>query len=199
MSFLPTPEDIKLLRKRAGLTQRELAKRACVSQSLIARIESGTVDPRLSTLRRIMKVLEECISEGARAKDIMSSPVVSVAPEDPVEKAVKLMWEYGFSQLPVVKGDKVLGTIKEDDVLHALVREGEFVLREPVERVMSDALPIVSINERVDVIVKILAQGVPAVLVADKGKIVGIITKTDVIAKKVKLLLHLKEKKEEST
>ncbi len=199
MSFLPTPEDIKLLRKKAGLTQRELAKRACVSQSLIARIEAGTVDPRLSTLRRILKVLEESIAEGTRAGDVMNSPVVYVQPEDSVEKAIKLMWKHGFSQLPVIKNDRVIGTIKEDDVLRALIREGDTILKEPVEKIMSDALPIVSINERIDVVVKILSQGVPAVLVADRGKIVGIITKTDIIAKKVRLLLHrLHEERKET-
>ncbi|MHA1431033.1 MAG: helix-turn-helix domain-containing protein, partial [Candidatus Freyarchaeota archaeon] len=54
MFRLPTPEDIKRLRKKVGLTQTELAEKAGVSQSLIARIESGSVDPRLSTLQRIL-------------------------------------------------------------------------------------------------------------------------------------------------
>ncbi|MEM2850330.1 MAG: helix-turn-helix domain-containing protein [Candidatus Bathyarchaeia archaeon] len=54
---LITPEDIRRLRKLFKLTQRELAIRAGVSQSLIARIEAGTVDPRLSTLGKIMRVL----------------------------------------------------------------------------------------------------------------------------------------------
>ena len=48
MSFIPSPEDIRRMRIRAGLTQKELAERAGVSQSLIARIERGSVDPRLS-------------------------------------------------------------------------------------------------------------------------------------------------------
>jgi transcriptional regulator with XRE-family HTH domain len=39
-------------RTRAGLTQAELAKRMGTSQSTIARLESGTAKPSLSTLRR---------------------------------------------------------------------------------------------------------------------------------------------------
>ena len=61
LSIFPSPEEIKALRKKAKLTQQELAEKAGVSQSLIARIESGTVNPRLSTLIRIMKALEEYV------------------------------------------------------------------------------------------------------------------------------------------
>lgn len=41
-------------RVRAGLSQRELARRARTSQSAIARIENGTVSPSLETLRRLV-------------------------------------------------------------------------------------------------------------------------------------------------
>ncbi|MCD4809259.1 MAG: helix-turn-helix domain-containing protein, partial [Methanosarcinales archaeon] len=51
--FLPTPGDIKKRRVGLNLTQNELAKLAGVSQPLIARIEAGDVDPRLSTLTKI--------------------------------------------------------------------------------------------------------------------------------------------------
>jgi len=45
--FLPTPEELKKRRTNLNLTQNELARLAGVSQPLIARIESGDVDPRL--------------------------------------------------------------------------------------------------------------------------------------------------------
>lgn len=41
-------------RRRAGLTQRDLAKRTGVPQSTIARIELGQTDPRASTLNALM-------------------------------------------------------------------------------------------------------------------------------------------------
>jgi transcriptional regulator with XRE-family HTH domain len=41
-------------RVRAGLSQRELAARAGVAQSTIARIESGHADPAFSTLERLL-------------------------------------------------------------------------------------------------------------------------------------------------
>ncbi|MGH9303610.1 MAG: helix-turn-helix domain-containing protein [Acidimicrobiales bacterium] len=41
-------------RRRSGLSQRELARRAHVSRSTVAEIELGTRDPGLATLRRVL-------------------------------------------------------------------------------------------------------------------------------------------------
>jgi transcriptional regulator with XRE-family HTH domain len=42
-------------RQRAGLTQRELARRAGTVQSVVARIESGATSPRWNTLVRLLQ------------------------------------------------------------------------------------------------------------------------------------------------
>ena len=57
MAWMPEFAAASLLsqaRTEAGLTQRELAKRARTSQSVIARIERGQVRPSLDTLRRLL-------------------------------------------------------------------------------------------------------------------------------------------------
>lgn len=41
-------------RQRAGLTQRELARRAGTAQSVVARIESGRTSPTFETLERLI-------------------------------------------------------------------------------------------------------------------------------------------------
>jgi transcriptional regulator with XRE-family HTH domain len=46
---------LKYARKKAGLTQRELAAKAGVPQSTIGRIESGAVDPRMETLNALLR------------------------------------------------------------------------------------------------------------------------------------------------
>jgi predicted transcriptional regulator len=46
---------LRFARHRAGLTQRELAAKSGVPQSTIGRIEAGQVDPRISTLRRLLR------------------------------------------------------------------------------------------------------------------------------------------------
>jgi transcriptional regulator with XRE-family HTH domain len=42
-------------RRRSGLTQAELARRAGVPQSTVAKIERGRRDPSLSTLERLVR------------------------------------------------------------------------------------------------------------------------------------------------
>ena len=46
---------VKDARERAGLTQREIARRAKTAQSVVARIELGTTSPTWDTLTRLLK------------------------------------------------------------------------------------------------------------------------------------------------
>jgi HTH-type transcriptional regulator / antitoxin HipB len=50
-------EEIRRLRTECGLSQRQLAELLGVSQSVVARLEAGGVEPRLSTLDRVAKAL----------------------------------------------------------------------------------------------------------------------------------------------
>lgn len=49
--------DIRSMRFRKGLSQTGLARMAGISQAHVAKIEMGKVDPRLSTMTRILMVL----------------------------------------------------------------------------------------------------------------------------------------------
>ena len=53
-------------RRRAGLTQRELARRTNVAQPTIARIESGQADPRVATLERLLAACGQTLDATAR-------------------------------------------------------------------------------------------------------------------------------------
>jgi transcriptional regulator with XRE-family HTH domain len=46
---------VREARRRAKLTQRELARRAGTSQSVVARIEHGQVSPGAATLERLLR------------------------------------------------------------------------------------------------------------------------------------------------
>jgi len=173
---LPTPEDLREWRTALELTQSELAERAGVSQPLIARIEGGDVDPRLSTLRRIVSALQETEGGILRARDLMHSPVVSVAPDDSVHETTELMDEKGYSQVPVVRDGTPEGLIATSDIR----QRGEDDVGElPVAEVMHEAITTVEPDAVLDEVDAHLDHN-DAVLVVEDGETVGIITEADV-------------------
>ncbi|MDI9643780.1 MAG: CBS domain-containing protein [Candidatus Verstraetearchaeota archaeon] len=172
------------MRKRLGITQKELASAAGVSQALIARIEAGTIDPRLSTLRKIMNALNKKELNQPKIKDIMHSPVLSVGIDEPLENAVQLMWKNGISQLPVFRKSKVVGSIREDNILKEFAKGNvKDLLKRPVADFIEESFPVVSIDSDIEEVSRLLSAKNPAVLVSDHGTMVGIITKIDLIAK----------------
>jgi transcriptional regulator with XRE-family HTH domain len=67
--MLTQGERVRLLRRRRGWTQRELAERAGVTHTTIVRLERGGSDPNISTIRKVAEALgvspAEVLGEGA--------------------------------------------------------------------------------------------------------------------------------------
>jgi transcriptional regulator with XRE-family HTH domain len=57
-------------RTRAGISQRELARRARTAQSVVARIELGETSPSWTTLARLLKAAGFQLSAGLRRTDV---------------------------------------------------------------------------------------------------------------------------------
>ena len=53
---------LKTLREQRGVTQADLAKRACVSHGYLARLETHRHDPKLSTLVKLAKALRVLVT-----------------------------------------------------------------------------------------------------------------------------------------
>ena len=175
---LPTPADLRERRKELDLTQAELAERADVSQPLIARIEGDDVDPRLSTLRRIVNALNEAQGTIRRAGDIMHTPVVSVRVDDSVAQAIDRMGEEGFSQLPVVdEMGTPVGLISNSDIRKH--RDDHDLEALPVRDVMSESITTVDPDATLDDLDNFLNYH-RAVIVKSDGEMVGIITEADI-------------------
>jgi predicted transcriptional regulator len=172
---LPTAQDLRTRRKELDLTQSELAERAGVSQPLIARIEGGDVDPRLSTLRSIVNALDTVAGGVVYATDLMHEDVVSVAADDSVREAERTMEEEAYSQLPVIQHGTPVGSISHGNVIDA----GEEVGDQPVRDVMGESFPHVSPDTTVDE-VRNLLEHYTAVVVTEAGRTAGIITEADV-------------------
>ena len=177
---LPTPEDIKKKRIELGLTQNELAKRAGVSQPLIARIETNDVDPRLSTVAKILNAFDDVKKEQQIvAKDIISSPVIHVNPKQTLEEAVLIMNQRGISQLPVIENGIPVGSLSEGAVVKAIAGKKTFS-EMLVADLMEDSFPTVPQTSSVQTISHLLERS-PAVLVMERGMVTGVITKSDIM------------------
>jgi predicted transcriptional regulator len=183
MYELPTPEDLKRYRLSVHLTQTELARMAGVSQSLIARIEAGDIDPKLSTLRKILNAIKEKdLKRGLVASDAMTSPLIHVEPESTLVEASYLMEKHGISQLPVLENGVQIGSISEEVVVKEMteVKDSSKLQEKTVKSVMAGGFPTVSPSTDLETLSKILERS-QAALVVDMGKAIGVVTKADII------------------
>ncbi|HUI86185.1 MAG TPA: CBS domain-containing protein [Nitrososphaerales archaeon] len=178
------PQQLRKIRTQLGITQAELARASDVSQSLIAKVESGRVDPSFTTMKAISDALQKQIrSQGRKVKDVMSRPVLSVQASTPISECVNLMRNRSLSQLPVYSGQKMVGSISDKRIVSLLSDSGDprTVLNGPVSRFMEGSFPTVDAETPLDALYSLFSF-VPAVLVTSGDRIEGIITKIDVIS-----------------
>lgn len=172
---------IKDKRKRLGITQQHLAKMAGVSQSLIAKVESGRIDPAYSKVKSITEALErEQFSKEKCAKDIMHTGIETVSAGETLHSAAQKMRKRGISQMPVVEGKTVVGSISEQAVLAHFTVDPKKISRLTVAEAMEQAFPTALPSTPISAVAALLKH-YPAVLVMDRGSIAGIITKADLL------------------
>jgi predicted transcriptional regulator len=182
--MLPSLDEIPKRRKALHLTQSRLAELAGVSQSIIAKIESGTVDPSYSIVKRLVETLEKQSVDIARPRvsDIMSRPVISISRMQLVRDAVDLMKKRGYSQLPVFEATRCVGSISEKTILDRAAR-GEpldLLLNNRVRDIMDSPLPTVGEDTPLEMVLGLL-QGNYGVLVTRGENVIGILTKSDIL------------------
>jgi predicted transcriptional regulator len=185
--MLPSLGEIPKKRKELGLTQSRLAVSAGVSQSIIAKIEAGSVDPSYSVVQRLFSALERAgvESPARRVDELISRPVVSVARTQLVRDAVDLMRRRGYSQLPVFEGGRCVGSISEKTILDRAARGEslESVLGLKVREIMDSPLPVVNSDTPLDLVLGLLQTNY-GVLVSKGENLVGILTKSDILKTK---------------
>jgi len=172
--------EIKEYRKKLNLTQKQLAEKAGVSQSYITKLEAGELEPTYNHAKKIIDVLQNIhIQEQEKAKDFMNKKVIMLKSEDKIARAIELMKKHSISQIPVIKNNKILGVISESCIVNNINKNPE---KTKVEEIMENSPPIVPEETGKEIVVDLL-RNYPLLLVAEKGIITGIITKTDLFKK----------------
>lgn len=119
------------------------------------------------------------------ASSLMSDHVVGIVPDAPAQTALHLMARANVRHLPVIDGTNCVGMLLESDVLSWLSESRGSPFTAPVEWVSHICRrPPITVpldSRRSEVTTRMVIGEMDAVLVADNGRIVGIITATDLV------------------
>jgi len=121
-------------------------------------------------------------------KDVMKREVIAINPDISIREASKVMSQHNIGSLLVLDDEKLVGILTERDVLN-LVARGENLDEVKVKDVMSrDVITIESDKKIEDAVDLMLKHKIKKLPVMESGKIVGIITTSDIIVAEPKLI-----------
>lgn len=127
-------------------------------------------------------------------RDVMSKDVKVVRPDTTVKEVVATMNKFGIGSIIVVQSERPVGIITERDVLRRLVEPSLAPEALTARHVMTS--PVITINETVSLeeAAKLMAKKkIKRLPVMNNGKLVGILTYTDIVFKVPTLLSILEE------
>jgi cystathionine beta-synthase len=107
-------------------------------------------------------------------------PLVSVAPAAAVRQALNLMTTYGVSQIPVVENGESVGALFVGTLMTRALAQPSLLDR-PVREVMEQPFPEVDAGAPADRVGAMLTRESPATLVRKDGKLIGIVSRYDVL------------------
>jgi len=121
-----------------------------------------------------------------RARDIMTTTVVSVLPTAPIRQAADTMTHRGFTALPVVNdGGELIGIVTEADLIRHRFPDDPSVT--PSGTTVGDVMtsPVVGVNHDADVTViakAMLTAQRRCLPIVDGSTLVGVVTRQDIVA-----------------
>jgi cystathionine beta-synthase len=123
--------------------------------------------------------------KGLVARDLVASrrrsALATIDRRDHVSRALQIMTEHDYSQIPITDDGRIVGSINEPHLFAAIVRDPD-VKRRPIEDIMQLAFPFVDISTGIDALATMITPDMPAVLVRDfKTQDTFIITRWDVM------------------
>jgi cystathionine beta-synthase len=128
------------------------------------------------------------IAEGKRKAtvgDVLRSkeplpPLIMVQDDDVVKNVLDLLRRYEISQLPVMRGNEIVGSVNDVAVMQAVFDQND-LLHEPVRDVMGRPFPALDTSAEIDRAYKLLTLANSAILVSEHDRPVGVLTRSDII------------------
>ena len=114
-------------------------------------------------------------------KEIMSKNIVTITPEATVYEAARIMGEKHIGSLIVEKYDTAVGIITERDLLSEVLAQEKDMREEKVEKIMSYPLVTICSTAKIKEAAQMMVNEKGRLAVFDCGKIMGVITASDLI------------------
>jgi cystathionine beta-synthase len=108
-------------------------------------------------------------------------PMITVQDDDVVKNALDLLRRYEISQMPVLHGDAIVGSINDVAVMQSVFDRSD-LLHQPVRAVMGRPFPALETNVEIDRAYKLLTLANAAILVTDGAQPIGVLTRQDIIS-----------------
>ncbi len=183
MPILPDLKEIKNLRRKLNIGQKELEAALEIPQATISRIENQIGNPSYSTVKKIFDYLErERIKRKKLEKNaeiIMTKKIISINSNSTIKDAVNLMNKNGVSQIPIIDSKQNIGSITAKKI-QKIVTDNPEMKDAKVDFIKE--LPFPEIEKDWDIKnISNLLTNYSAVLVKEFGEYIGIITDADLL------------------
>ena len=196
-SLLSQKEMLSAIRRlmvELSVSEQELGEPTSLAQSTVSKILTGRRAARYEEMKGFIDVLLYRLSalpRDLKVKDvsIIGEELVSVFSDEPVQDAAERLFEGGFTQLPVMERvtNQCVGLITDGTILERLLLPPkgygktwprELAMRRIIDANIMDMVPIFSVDASLDEAARSLIHHY-AILVQDKGTVVGLLTRAD--------------------
>lgn len=112
--------------------------------------------------------------------------VISVSPDDTLEKAAQVLVENRIGAILAMRGDEIAGVLSERDIVRAIGTTGSSALSQPVSALMTENVITCGKSDTIaDVMGVMTDRRIRHVPVVDKGKLLGIVSIGDLVKERI--------------
>lgn len=127
-------------------------------------------------------------------KDVMNPKVVVAKPEATAKEAAKVMVEAHIGSLVILDQSNIVGIVTESDMIRKIIAEGNDATQVRLDQMMTKDVTTVDADSELQEAADIMSEKkIKRLPVVEGGKLVGIITSSDLILFEPKFIEALSE------